>query len=108
MMELKNNDKVYVFKNNLFKNIDTEKKMFGVITNIERWEDTDSWGDIELDLFKISIKLENDKQIVIRHHLQEPFRRYSFIKADDFDKIMLNKDNITKKQLIKHIKEKMF
>lgn len=108
MYKFKNNDKVYVFKNNLFKNIDTDEKMLGTITSIEKWKDTDSWGDIELDLFKISIKLENGKQIVIKHYLQEPFGKYSFIKTDDFNKIMLNKDKLTKKQLIKNIKDNMF
>lgn len=95
------NDKVYVYRNKIFplnivKNTDIheiidnlDEGMFGIITDIKLWENTDLVYDY--DCYKVTIRLNNGKTIKIKDKFTHVlFRRYEFITLKDLQEILKN------------------
>ncbi|AGK97416.1 hypothetical protein [Clostridium pasteurianum] len=99
-------DKVYVYHNKIFpfnivKNTDIhevianlDEGMFGVVTDIKRWENTDLVYDY--DCYKATIRLNNGKTVKIKDkYTHVLFRRYEFITLKDLKGLLLkNQKNI--------------
>lgn len=93
MPDIKIGDEIYVYKNKLFLEtednigniLDLDESMFGVITDIKQWDNTDYVYDY--CCYKVTIKLNNGKEVKIKDKFSSQlFRRYEFITLDELNK----------------------
>lgn len=77
LLQIKVNDKVKVYKKNLFSNKINEI-MFGTVERIEEWKETDSWGELDYDCYRIIIVVKNKRITIEDNYTKMLFRKYEF------------------------------